>query len=171
MSPATHAILKHYSSTLEQPCHKDWARGRESWCSYNRDKAKGENTHKPIQDPLPEAIVKVVQPVFDRLGSEQFLVGSENCLIQNRNEGWHHVVWSMAPKEQYNSEQEVSIAVSLSVLVFNNGTDNAMSKVFPPMNMETNESMHHKLREIDGERVRSPDYKSNVLVKNQRKRL
>ena len=171
MSRAIHAILKHYSSTPEQPRHEDCPTGKDSWCSYNRDKAKGENTHKPVKDPLPEAIVKVVQPVFDRLGSEQFLVGSENCLDQNRNESWHHVVWSMAPKEQYNWQQEVSVAVSLSVLVFNNGMDNAMSKVFPAMNMETNESMRHKWREIDGERVRSSDYKSNILVKKRRKRL
>ena len=101
MSKATHAILKHYASTPEQPRHEDCPMGKDSWCSHNRDKATGQTTHVPIQDPLPEAVVKVMQPTFDRLWSEQFLVGCEKCLDQNNNESLHHVVWGMVPKEQY----------------------------------------------------------------------
>ena len=55
--------------------------------------------------------------IFDRLGSEEFLVGCERCLDQNQNECLHHVIWAMAPKEQYTSQQEASLAVALSVLV------------------------------------------------------
>lgn len=171
MSRATHAILKHYSRTPEKPRHEDCPKGRDSWCSYNRDAATGEKSHHPIKDPLPEAVVKVVQPVFDRLGSEQFLVGFEECLDQNRNESWHHVVWSMAPKEQFTSQQEVSVAVSLSVLLFNSGIESTMTKFLPAMNMTVNGSMRSKWREIDGERIRSSDYKSIQVVKKRRKRL
>ena len=68
MSRATHAILKHYSSTPDQPRHEDCPVGKNSWCSFNRDKATGEKTHLPVKDPLPEAVIKVMQPTFDRLG-------------------------------------------------------------------------------------------------------
>ena len=48
MSKATHAILKHYASTPEQPRHEDCPMGKDSWCSHNRDKATGQTTHVPI---------------------------------------------------------------------------------------------------------------------------
>ena len=83
ISKATHAILKHYSSTPENPRHEDCPSGNESWCSYNRDLATGQTTHCPIQDPLPQAVVNVIQPTFDRLGGKHFLAGCEKCLDQN----------------------------------------------------------------------------------------
>ena len=50
MSKATHAILKHSSSTPEQCRHEDCPVGRSLW----------QNTHVPIKDPLPEPVVKVM---------------------------------------------------------------------------------------------------------------
>lgn len=76
MSKATYAILKHYSSTLENPQHEDCPQGKGSWCSYNRDRS----SHVLIKNPLPPAVVKVVQPVFDRLGSKEFLIGCKKRL-------------------------------------------------------------------------------------------
>lgn len=35
MSKATHLILKHYSSTPENPRHEDCLGGEDSWGSYN----------------------------------------------------------------------------------------------------------------------------------------
>lgn len=74
MSKATHAILKHYSSTPENPRHADCPIGNESWYSYNRDLATGHTKHCPIQDLLPRTVVNVIQPTFDRLGDKHFLV-------------------------------------------------------------------------------------------------
>lgn len=101
MSKATHAIIKHYSSIPENPQHEDCPAGEDSWCSYNQDLATGQTTHLPMQDPLPQAVVNVIQPTFDRLGDETFLAGCEECLDQNNNRSLHHVIWGMAPKEQF----------------------------------------------------------------------
>ena len=38
-----------------------------------------------------------MQPTFNHLGSEEFLVGCERCLDQNKNECLHHVIRVMAP--------------------------------------------------------------------------
>ena len=113
MSKATHAILKHYSSTHENPRHEDCPSGNESWCSYNRDLATGQTTHCLIQDPLPQAVVNAIQSTFDRLGDKHFLAGCEKCLNQINNESLHHVIWRMSPKEQFISQQEASLAVAL----------------------------------------------------------
>ena len=111
MSRATHAILKHYSSTLENPNHEDCPAGKNSWCSYNRDVASGTNYHQPIKNSLPPAVVAEIQPLFDRLGSKEFLANCEDGKTQNVNESYHHVVWNLAPKEQLNSPLEIKINV------------------------------------------------------------
>ena len=83
---------------------------------------------------------RLMQPIFDRLGSEEFLVGCERCLDQNQNECLHHVIWGMAPKEQYTSQQETSLAVALGVLVFNNGIKDTISKLLLAMDLPVNPS-------------------------------
>lgn len=171
MSKATHAILKHYSSTPEQPRHEDCPMGKDSWCSYNRDQATGQATHAPIKDPIPDAVVKVLQPTFDRLGSEEFLIGCEKCLDQNNNESLQHVAWGMAPREQYTSQQETSLAVSLSVLVFNNGVEDTISKLLVSMDIPVHPDMPSQWGKIDSKRMAESDYKTDPIVKQRRKRL
>ena len=102
MPRTTHAILKHYSSTLENPNHEDCPPGKNSWCFYNRDVASGTKYHQPIKNPLPPAVVAEIQPLFDRLGSKEFLANCEDGKTQNVNKSYHHVVWNLAPKEQLN---------------------------------------------------------------------
>lgn len=114
MARATHAILKHYSSSAEVPRHDDCPEGPSSWCSYQRD-----------------VVVEVIQPLFDRLGAETFLIGCEECYTQNRNECLHHVIWGMASKEVYSSPQEISTAISLGVLQFNQGYGATYADLLP----------------------------------------
>ena len=47
----------------------------------------------------------------------------------------------MAPKEQYTSQQEASLAVALSVLVFNNGIKDTVSKLLSAMDLPVNPSV------------------------------
>ena len=77
MSRATHAILKHYSSTFENPNHEDCPPGKNSWCSYNRDVASETNYQESIKNLSPPAVVAEIQPLFHRLGSKEFLASSE----------------------------------------------------------------------------------------------
>ena len=96
MSRATHAILKHYSSALENPNHEDCIPGKNSWCSYNCGVASGTNYHQPIKNLLPPAVVAEMQPLFDRLGSKEFLASCEDSKTHSVNESHHHVVWNLA---------------------------------------------------------------------------
>ena len=171
MSKATHAILKHYSSTPEQPRHEDCPTGKDSWCSYNKDKATGGSSHVPIKNPLPECVVELMQPTFDRLGAEEFLVGCERCLDQNKNESLHHVVWGMAPKEQYTSQQETSLAVAIGVLVFNNGLKDTIMKLCLAMDLPVHPDMLAELEKLDRKRMHESDYKADPETKKRRKKL
>ena len=46
---------------------------------------------------LPPADVAEIQSLFDRLGSKEFLASCEKGSTQNVNEGYHQVVWKLAP--------------------------------------------------------------------------
>ena len=48
MSKATQPIMKHYSSSPENPKHEDCPEGETSWCSCNCDRATGQNI-QPIK--------------------------------------------------------------------------------------------------------------------------
>lgn len=149
MAQATRAILKHYSSTPENPQHEDCPTGKKSWCSVQKDIACNTNTHQPIKDPIPPAVVEVIQPVFDKLSSESFLAACERCLSQNRNESLHHVTWSLAPKEQYVSPQETYLAVCLSVLLFNAGAHSTYSRLCPAIGITVTPNMTMGWKQID----------------------
>ena len=59
--------------------------GKRSWCSFQRDVATGSSFHKLIKNPLPEAVVKVIKPLFDRLRKKELLASVEKCRTQNVN--------------------------------------------------------------------------------------
>ena len=69
----------------------------------------------------------------------QFLIGyvmrnfwqADKCVTQNANESLHHVIWGLCPRKQYTSSQECSLALSLDVLLFNNGMKAVYSKLVP----------------------------------------
>ncbi|KAK3703836.1 hypothetical protein QZH41_012449, partial [Actinostola sp. cb2023] len=165
MSKATMAILKHYSSSLDNLQHDDCPEGSSSWCSFQRDLANGTNLHKPIKDPLSKAVVEVMQPLFDRLGDESFLVGCENCYTQNANEYLHHVIWGMAPKDTYTSAQEVNTAASLGVLQFNRGFHDTYKDLLPRLEIKVQPNMSTMWSNIDSERLYQAAYRSSEVVK------
>ena len=170
MSHATKAILCHYSSTPEKPQHDYCPKGKESWCSYQRDLVNGTKLHKPIKNPLCPAIVEVVKPVFDRLGDANFLAGCEKCLTQNPNESLHHVIWGLAPKEQYTSPRETSLAVGLGCLLFNSGTEVTYSQLLPSIGLNVSEEMISAWMKIDKKRSYGADYKERSEIKERRKK-
>ena len=69
MSKATMAILDHYK---EDTLHDHCPPGKGSWCSFQKDIATRSSFHKPIKNPLPDAVVKIIKPLFDRLGKKKF---------------------------------------------------------------------------------------------------
>ncbi|CAH3176988.1 unnamed protein product, partial [Porites lobata] len=67
MARSTRAILKHYSSTVEEPKHDDCPAGASSWSSFQRDIANGTNLHKPIKNPLSDAVVEGFNATYKEL--------------------------------------------------------------------------------------------------------
>ena len=171
MAKATQAILKHYSSTTDEPKHDDCPAGDTSWCSYQRDQATGKSTHKEIKNPLPKAVVEKIQTLFDRLGNENFLAACERCKTQNVNEAYHNVVWSLAPKSQYNSPYETKLAVYLATLTFNQGSHETFRSVCTALDLDVSNNMKNQWRLLDNVRFRHKTRKSSEKFKSRRRVL
>ena len=150
MSKATMAILDHYK---EDTLYDHWPPGKESWCSFLRDVTTGSSFHKPIKNPLPDAVVKVIKPLSDRLGKKELLVSVEKCRTQNVNESFHHIVWQYAPKGQVNSINEINLALHLAVLVFNEGHGLSISAICKSVGIQFPQNMLDQLNEIESTRL------------------
>ena len=142
--------------------------GAESWCSFKRDIATGRKTHKPAQHPFSTAMIDAMKPLFERLADEAFLEGCKNCYTQNPNESLNHLIWSLAPKEQFVSNQKTSLA-GLAVCIFNNGYAYLLSQLLEQCNLNYSYESIKRWQFLDMERVRDADYRSQEDRKVQRK--
>ena len=87
MMMAVQATLHHMTLPDDQPVHHMFPEGENSWCSYNKAKAGNKlDEYKHGFDPIPQAIVQLLKPIYNRLGSRLLL---SLCLLghtQNANE-------------------------------------------------------------------------------------
>ena len=90
MMMAVQATLHHMTSTDDRPVHHMCPEGENSWCSYNKAKAGNKlDEYKHGFDPSSQAIVQLLKPIYNRLGSRLLL---SLCLLghtQNANESLH----------------------------------------------------------------------------------
>ena len=169
MSRSTWAILDHYSSTAEEPKHDKCPTGETSWCSFQRDRVTGQTTYKPVKWPFSKAVLDALKPLFERLASVEFLEGCRDCKTQNPNEALNHIIWSYAPKEQYISPMETSLAINLAVCMFNNGMEETFTNVFQAADIEISETMQNQWTLIDHKRIKQSDYVAREDRKLKRK--
>lgn len=61
--------------------------------------------HKQIKGSVPEAIQILIQPIFEKLGSDKFVDGSRNLHTLNQNQSCYHNLWCMALKKNFFSSE------------------------------------------------------------------
>ena len=70
MMMAVQATLHHMTSTDDRPVHHMCPEGENSWCLYNKAKARNElEEYKHGFDAIPQAIVQLLKSIYNRLGS------------------------------------------------------------------------------------------------------
>ena len=94
--------------------------GRESWCSYNKDQATGENTYVGNIN-LSKWIHDIINPVFLNLSDNVLLSKCLHGETQNVNEGFNQIIWLKCPKANYVERQTLEIGVYSAVLQYNEG--------------------------------------------------
>lgn len=167
MEKAIWAIMKHYSKDAD---HSDCPAGADSWCSFNKDKATGGSTHRPIKNPLRPAVVETIKPLFQRLANTDFLSAVQEAYTQNPCESYNHLLWNLAPKESYTSTTETSLAVSLSVCLYNSGYYYTLSRLFEKCGIQVSDFQKLSWQNLDKQRQRTSDYKQRDEVKLRRKK-
>ena len=145
MSSGVRAILGHVSSAADQPNHEDCLKDSNLWCRYQRYIANGTQYHWLMKNPPCPTIVEKVEPIFEKYGDKQFLTAVEKCYTTNANESFHYVVWSMCPKEQYNSPKEFSIALKLSMGIFNDGVWKMYSSFYKILKLLFTKNMNESM--------------------------
>lgn len=77
--------------------------------------------------PIPAATVKLLQPIYARLGDCHLL---EKCIggyTQNANESLHSLIWKFSPKEIFPVKSGIQTACSLAVCCFNDGASSLLA--------------------------------------------
>ena len=93
-------------------------------------------------------------------------------VTQNANESLHSLVWSMAPKEAYNSAMEVQLSIDIAILVFNVGRRDAVHRLLEAAGLPYPSPASDKtLQTLDGRRVDDSIRKDRDDVKERRKTM
>lgn len=129
MQTAVLATLEHVTSTDKKPKHSKCPKGENSWCFYNKAKAKKEKpkSHSEMSLRLNDLVYKEIKPVYQRLSSKELLERCTSGGTQNVNESLHSVVWSKQPKGRFVSKSRLDYCVTKAVAEFNMGCSAASS--------------------------------------------
>ncbi|XP_011064116.1 PREDICTED: uncharacterized protein LOC105151863 [Acromyrmex echinatior] len=68
-----------------------------------------------------DEVFKAVKPIYEELSSDDLLSRCLGGYIQNNNESFNSVLWSIAPKGVHSSKAIVDIAANFAVCNFNDG--------------------------------------------------
>ena len=104
-----------------------------------------------------------------RLADKRFLEIVKACCTQNLNESLNHLIWSLAPKEQFVSSQQTSLSVSLAVCLFNDGFMYTMEEMHKLCDLSYKESGLQIWKKLDIERTQYVDYQITWQYHERRK--
>lgn len=76
----------------------------------------------------------------------------------------------MASKEMFSSPLEISLAISLGVLHFNQGFNSTYSQLAPELDIQVQPKMRESWRKIGLDRIYQAGYRSTPEVQKRRKK-
>ena len=132
-------------------------------------KARELNQEFHHKDSIPDAIIKVLRPIYQRLGARTLLEKCKDGHTQNANESIHAVVWKYCPKVLHMGYSAVQTAVALAVCSWNDGlasiegiADNLQIPITP------HSTAHLALTSV--RRIKKATYKNKDTTKDLRKK-
>ena len=72
-------------------------------------------------DPLPQAIVTELQPIYARLSREDLLLRCLDGFTQNRCESINQLIWLRCPKQTASGRTQLDFAMADAICHFNDG--------------------------------------------------
>ena len=166
MIKAVQATLLHCNSTDDKPRHHLCPEGERSLCKWQVAQALGTEYHH--KNPIPEAIVQLLRPIYARLGHRSVLEKCVNGYTQNANESLHSVVWKFCPKELFLGKTSVDIACALAVSCFNDGAS-SLHAITDDLHLQPSPFCKNFLRSKDMRRIKHSEYKESAKGKELRR--
>ena len=126
MKAAVFASYWHLCSTEEKPTHHFCPKDADSWCFYNRAKARNETTQSHAEKnlylaKLPLEKLELIRGVYKDLVEEKLLKRCLQGFTQNPNESLHSKLWSKASKTKHAGRFRITFLSRVTVLQHNFG--------------------------------------------------
>lgn len=90
------------------------------------------------------------------------------CITQNANESFNSLTWSLAPKEVFNSPNEIMLALEMARMYFNQGRLSANMILLPSVGLNPSLRAHTCFLKMDLQRVQKSIHKEDEEVKHRR---
>jgi len=164
------ATLFHKLSTDRKPQHEKCPEGADSWCSWQKAKARGELAeyqHKPV---LSKEIFDALCPIYEELTRDDLLQRCVGGFTQNNNEYFNATLWSIAPKTFHSGKKIVDIAADLATCTFNDGL-NSIMEIMQLLEMKIGPTCYNFCLEADSRRVQAAEKKMTDAAKEARRAL
>ena len=104
------------------------------WCVSKKpitaDAASDTIAEKANANVLPPHIITEMKAVFEKLTATELLSRCTHGGTQNVNESFHHVIWSLCPKEVFVGWRRLDLAVCSATLQYNDGKSSKLL-IFP----------------------------------------
>lgn len=163
MQRAVLASLYHVASTDANPQHGLCP--CDSWCKYSDDPENYKHKHG-----LPEAIIDLLEPIYNELSEPSLLSKCLHGKTQNNNECLNKLIWDRCSKEVFVGNLTIEDAVYCAVAQFNDGNVSVL-KHFEKLGITPGRFTSSAAGAVDQKRIYWSDLKSSEAAKKHRKHL
>ena len=170
MITAIDASFLHSMSTVSYSVHNKCPKHNPPPPKFKVAEYNREPMPKHKNPPLiPPDLVKYARPIYQRLVHSDLL---ERCTLgatQNQNESFNNILWFHASKTQFLGKRTVKFSVHLAILLFNEGKESALNRLFPAMIFEVTQHETEYYKHADRLRLYKSDLKTSAIEKDRRK--
>ena len=152
-------------STDANPNHHMCPVADDAWCKYSLDPDNFKHKHG-----LPEAIVQLIEPIYDDLSDATLLLKCLHGQTQNNNECLNKLIWDRCSKEVFVGRQTVEEAVYSAIGQFNDVNASILS-LFQYLGLQPGAFTTAHAVGADTMRLYGVKHKSSESAKKRRKVL
>lgn len=163
MAADVRAVLHHVGSSEKKPMH-DFCPAN-SWCKYKVDPQNYKH-----RNGLPDAVIGLIEPIFNDLASTQLLRKCLHGKTQNNNECLNKLIWDRCSKEYYVEVRTVEEAVYSAISYFNDGAS-SIAKLLEKLGIVIGHNSLQKCKTKDTTRINASDNRSSTAARKRRKTL
>jgi hypothetical protein len=159
--------MYHCAASKRRNIHNLCPDGPDSWCRFKQDRANNTSKYKPGAG-LPDNILKLVKPIYERLSNDELLKKCLDGKTQNQNESLNGMIWKRLPKIVFVGADVLQLGVYDAVAHFNIGSKTSV-QILKELGMVPGLYFEEGIKKADKQRVAKANHKNKAEIKKQRK--